>query len=176
MKRAWLALVVLAGASPAAAQSTAPAETVAGVKWIYDSVKGYLTRSAEQMPEEDYAFRPTAEVRTFAQLLGHIINSHYTYCSTVLGEANPNGRNAEEITAKAEMVTALRDSFAYCDRAYAIPEAKALETIRLYGAERPRFAALAFNASHDFEHYGNIVTYMRLKGMVPPSSQRSGGN
>jgi uncharacterized damage-inducible protein DinB len=177
MKRACLAILVVAFSSPASAQSeAAQGETVAGVKWIYDSVKSYLTRSAEQMAEEDYAFRPTPEVRTFGQQLGHIINSHYNYCSTVLGEANPSRRDAEEITAKAELVAALRESFAYCDRAYAIPDARATEQISLYGAQRPRFAALAFNASHDFEHYGNIVTYMRIKGMVPPSSQRGGGN
>ena len=173
-----IALLVLAAAALAAvpvhthAQAVDP--TVAGAKWTFDTVKSYITRSAEQVPEADYAYRPTPEVRTFGQLIGHVINSHYNYCSSVLGEENPNTRDAEEITAKAEMVAALTASIEYCDRAYAIDGTRALEPIRLYGAERTRLAALEFNVGHDFEHYGNIVTYMRLKGMVPPSSQRGG--
>lgn len=156
-------------------QAQASPDPVAGARWIFDTVKGHVSRAADQMPEADYAFKATPEVRSFGQLLGHIINSHYTYCSNVLGEENPNARDAETITAKAEMVTALRASIEYCDRAYAIDGTRALETISLYGAQRTRLAALEFNISHDYEHYGNIVTYMRLKGMVPPSSQRGGG-
>jgi len=182
MRYAWItAVLALLAASPAAARQSPPtpaaaaaADPVAGVRWIYDTVKGYLTRAADQMPEADYAFRPTPEVRSFGQLLGHIANAQYNYCSNVLGEQSPSRRNLEEITAKAEMVAALNASFEYCGRAYAVSDTRVMEMTQLYGGERTRLAVLEFNVAHDFEHYGNIVTYMRLKGMVPPSSQGGG--
>lgn len=158
--------------SPAADRADSPLVASTGV--LYELVKGFVTRSAEQMPEEHYAFRPTEEVRTFRELIGHIANSHYMFCSAALGEASPNGENFEQTrTTKAAMQEALRTSFEYCDRAYAsISDAQAAETIQVFGNDRPRLFALNFNVAHDMEHYGNIVTYMRINGLVPPSSQR----
>ena len=175
MKRSLLALAGLLVAGPVAAQEHAGhhAQTgaVAGVKGLYDMVKGYITRAADQMPEADYAFKPTPEVRSYGQLLGHVANANYMFCSTALGEQSPSQQNFEQVTAKAQLVQGLRDSFAYCDRAYAMTDAKAAEALTVFGREATRLYALEFNMGHDFEHYGNIVTYLRLKGLVPPSSQ-----
>ncbi len=145
------------------------------VRPVYDMAKGWLTRAAEQMPEENYSFKPTPEVRSFGQLIGHVANAQYLMCSAIKGEANPSKADFEKTTGKAALVQALKDSFTYCDAAYQIPEMKAMEEVTLFeGMKGSRLWALMFNAAHDNEHYGNVVTYMRLKGLVPPSSQRSG--
>ncbi|MGH7502105.1 MAG: DinB family protein [Longimicrobiales bacterium] len=178
MNRIALVLLGLAAASPAAAQdhmdhAAQGSPMVASARSVYETVRGYITRAADQMPAGEYAFKPTPDVRSFGQLIAHIASGNYSYCSIGAGVENPNSANIEEtITDKAGLVKALGESFAHCDTAYQVDEMKAHEMTRIQGAERPRFFALVFNAAHDFEHYGNIVTYMRMKGLVPPSSQR----
>lgn len=144
------------------------------VKMQYEGVKNNLIRSAEKVPESDYGFKPTDAVRSFGQIIGHVANAQYSYCSNVLGEKNPNqGVNLEQKTAKADLVQALKDSSAYCDKAYdGMTDAKAVENTKLYGREVPKLGVLTNNNGHDMEHYGNLVTYMRLKNIVPPSSER----
>lgn len=160
-------------ASPVAAQQDA---SLAGVRTVYNAVKGFVTQAAERMPEEHYSFAPTPEVRNFGQLIGHIANANYLFCAPVLGEPNGGRGNAEELTTKGELVEAVKASFAYCDRAYAIPAAQAGDALQFFGQQHTKLSVLAFNMGHDYEHYGNIVTYMRMKGLVPPSSQPAGGN
>jgi uncharacterized damage-inducible protein DinB len=127
------------------------------------------------MPEEHYAFRPTPEVRTFAQLIGHIANTQYFFCSSALGEANPDARDFEKThTTKTALSEVIQASFKYCDRAYAMPDAQATKWQAMKGwGERAPLSILILNIGHNNEHYGNIVTYMRMKGLVPPSSQPS---
>jgi uncharacterized damage-inducible protein DinB len=179
MRKMTVALIALLAATPVAAQEHMHGEghqegaMVASARGVYEMVRGYLTSAAEQMPAADYSFKPTPDVRSFGQMIAHVANANYNYCAIALGTPNPNTANIEQtITDKAGLVRALAESFTFCDGAYAIDEMKAHENTRIMGAERPRFHALLFNAAHDFEHYGNIVTYMRMKGMVPPSSQR----
>ncbi len=142
------------------------------IKPLYEQFRGWIIASAEQMPEEHYGFQPTPEVRTFGQLIGHMANAGYAFCSGAMGEERPSMPNAEEMTSKAELVEAIKASFAYCDKAYAMPEAKAMEQTTFFGRDGSRLWVLNFNATHNAEHYGNLVTYMRMKDMVPPSSQR----
>lgn len=181
MRSTIMLVLALLVASPAAAQMMEEGgeddspDAVSGVLWLYETVKGYVTASAEQASQELYDYRPTDEVRTFGQILGHVANSQYAFCSRALGEESPNGQDLEELTAKAELLEALKASFEYCDRAYAMDGATALEAASVFGRERTRLFALEFNMGHDFEHYGNLVTYMRSNGMVPPSSQGQGG-
>lgn len=172
MRRILVPVLALVLASPAAAQDA----SVAGVRNVYDNVKRFVTAAAEAMPEEHYAFAPTPEVRTFGQLVGHVANANYLFCAPVLGEESQGRANAEELTAKAQLVAAVRESFAYCDRAYAISGAQGAEPLQFFGQPHTKLSVLAFNMGHDYEHYGNMVTYMRMKGLVPPSSQRAGGN
>lgn len=159
-------ILSLALVTPAAAQSAA-----SGLGFLYGVAKGNVVKAAEQMPEEHFAFKPTPAVRSFGEIIGHVANANYMICSTALGEASPNKANLEKTTAKADLVKAVKDSFGYCDKAYQMADAKALEAVDLFGAKTNRLGVLAFNAAHDMEHYGNLVTYMRLKGLVPPSSQ-----
>ena len=142
------------------------------IKPLYEQFRGWIIASAEQMPEEHYSFQPTPEVRTFGQLLGHMANAGYAFCSGAMGEERPSMPNAEEMTSKAELVEAIKASYAYCDKAYEMPESKAMEQTNFFGREGSRLWVLNFNAMHNAEHYGNLVTYMRMKDMVPPSSQR----
>jgi len=140
-------------------------------KMVQKQVTAWIERAAEKMPEEQYAFKPDPAVRSFGQILGHIADADYLFCSTALGENNPSPGIEKTKTTKAELTSALRDAFAYCGRAYGtLTDASAKETVKAFGQERNKLGVLWFNASHNLEHYGNLVVYMRLKGIVPPSS------
>lgn len=176
MKLRALTMVALATA-PGLAQAQQPQHMhgsmsgVAAVQPLYDRLKGLYLRSAELMPEEQYGFKPTPEVRSYGQILGHVANENYIFCSAAKGEENPNKLDFEKTTPKAALVTAVKESFTYCDPAYRMEEMKAMEEVTFFGDKGSRLWVLMFNVSHDSEHYGNIVTYLRMKGLVPPSSQ-----
>jgi len=174
MKRSSLLLIAVVVASPVFAQETksAPSGGMAeAMKPTFNYVQDLIMRSAEQMPEADYAFKPTPEVRSFGQLIGHVADANYFLCSTVLGEANPMPGIEKSKTSKADLAAALKGSYEYCSKAYAISDADAGTPIKLFGREQTRLNALFIDYGHNWEHYGNIVTYLRLKGQVPPSSQ-----
>ena len=140
-------------------------------KMVQKQVTGWIERAAEKMPEEEYAFKPDPASRSFGQILGHIADADYLFCSSVLGESSPSPGIEKSKTTKAELRSALHDAFTYCNRAYdALTDAGANETVKAFGQERNKLGALWFNTSHNLEHYGNLVVYMRTKGIVPPSS------
>ncbi|MGZ8376951.1 MAG: DinB family protein [Gemmatirosa sp.] len=176
MSRAVLALA-LALALPTSAHAQQPAAAtdpgVAAMREQWRQVTAFVTAAAEELPEAEYAYRPVATVRTFGQLFGHVAGAQYMMCAAALGEP---ARGEDEIeksaTTKAALVQALKASTAYCARAYAQPAAATAATVELFGQRQPRAQVLALNAVHNGEHYGNIITYMRMKGMVPPSSRR----
>lgn len=142
-------------------------------KGLYTMAKTNLVKAAEKMPEDQYGFKPTADVRAFGQLVGHVADANYMFCSATLGEKAPVNGIEKGKSAKADLVQALKDSFAYCDKAYdGMTDAKGAEKVKFFGSERPALGVLNFNVVHDYEHYGNIVTYLRLKGIVPPSSEK----
>ena len=179
MRIRWVPLLALAVAMPAAGQDTQHEEhmehqgdhMVVGVRNLQNQVAGWLVRAAEQMPEDKYSFKPVPEVRSFGQLIGHVANAHYMFCSGASGMESPNTKNFEEVTAKAELVQAMKDAAAFCEKAYQMDDTKAMEDVTFFRQEGTRLWVLTFNTTHNFEHYGNVVTYMRLNGMVPPSSQ-----
>jgi uncharacterized damage-inducible protein DinB len=145
----------------------------AGQKFLYTSAKNNIIRSAEKMPEENYSFKPTPEVRSYGQLLGHVADAQYAFCSAVLGKPNPAPGVEKTKTSKADLVQALNEAFAYCDQAYdGLTDAQAATMVKFFGAEQTKLTVLSFNTAHNNEHYGNIVTYLRIKGLVPPSSER----
>ena len=164
-------------AAPAAAQTSADAApaadaSVAAVRAMWQQMTGYITAAAEQASDSLYAYQPTSEVRTFGQMIGHVAGAQYMFCAAALGEAPREEGDVERTrTTKTELVQALKESTEYCDRAYAQTDAATQVPIKLFGADRTRFFALVINATHNSEHYGNLVTYMRLNGLVPPSSQ-----
>jgi uncharacterized damage-inducible protein DinB len=193
MKR--ILLVVLFAclvAIPAFAQAGASAAdpVSAALKGSFDTITRYLAASADKMPEANFGFKPTPEVMSFGELLGHVANTHFSYCARVKGEKNPNdGNDIQKKTAKADIVKGLADSIAYCAAVYKdMTDARLLEPLPPPVAPpavpvpptkaaapppppQPKFARLMGNVTHDWEHYGNIVTYLRIKGLVPPSSE-----
>jgi hypothetical protein len=157
----------LAGAYSLQAQTTNP--LIAETKGAYNSVKGYLTRAAAAMPEEDYSYKPTPDIRTFGALVAHIADHQMTYCSTSRGAHKQ--ADAASKTAKADLVAALAASFAECDAAWdSITDTNATEMV----GQRSKLGTLILDVVHSNEEYGYMALYFRLKGIVPPSSDRSG--
>jgi uncharacterized damage-inducible protein DinB len=142
-------------------------------KIAYTRVKGIVVRSADKMPEENYSFKPVDTVRSYGQIVGHLADAQYLFCSLALGEKAPGLDIEHTKTSKADLVAALNTAFTYCDKAYdSMTDASAAQTIKLFGNDAPRMSALIVNNMHNMEHYGNLVTYMRIKGIVPPSSEQ----
>jgi uncharacterized damage-inducible protein DinB len=141
-------------------------------KFSYARIKMILVSSAEKMPEENYNFKPTDAVRSYGQIIGHVADAQYAFCSMALGDKNPGLKIEQTKTTKADLVAALKDAVTYCDKAYdTMTDAAGAQTVKLFGTDMPKLGVLNINNMHDMEHYGNLVTYMRLKNIVPPTSE-----
>lgn len=169
--RASVAVVALA-ASPLLASAQAADPVAAAVKGNWEGMIDNLTKSAEQMPESNYAFKPVPAVRSFGELIAHVAGTQNLICGSVLGEKT-GAEDEIEKTAKTKdaIVKALKASTEHCKKAYAIAAKDYGTQIEMFGGRMTKINALILNDTHDGEHYGNVVTYLRLKGMVPPSSQ-----
>jgi uncharacterized damage-inducible protein DinB len=161
-------------AVPAQAPSTVPANPItASERGFYTVVSGEVVAAAEKMPEEDYSFKPTPEVRSFGQLVGHVADAQYGFCSTAIGEPNPMKGIEKTKTSKADLVAALKEAVAYCNKAFTgMTDAKGSEMVKMMNYDVARLTVFSVNTAHTDEHYGNMVTYLRLKSIVPPSSER----
>jgi uncharacterized damage-inducible protein DinB len=170
-------LVLLTTAAPAqsSGQAKSPDNPLSTFdKFAYGQTKNNLLRSAEKMPEENYSFKPTDSVRSFGQIVGHVADAQYLFCSVVLGEKNPAPKIEQTKTSKADLIAALKDAFAYCDKAYdGMTDAAATEQVKFFNNNLPKLGVLTINNMHNMEHYGNIVTYLRIKNIVPPSSEQA---
>jgi uncharacterized damage-inducible protein DinB len=141
-------------------------------KGLYTTVKGYILKSAEKMPEANYAFKPSPEVRNYGAILGHLADDQYFFCSAAKGETKAT-EIEKKVTTKAALIEELKTAFAYCDAAYdSLTDANGAMMMKFGRGERTMSGILNFNVAHDFEHYGNIITYLRIKGLVPPSSEK----
>ena len=170
-------IVFVIAAAPALAQQKPPQTFQGYLQGQYATLKRNLTGSAEKMPAEHFSFRPSPDVRTYAELFGHTMQAQYGYCSVVKGVPNPTaGKELEKIvTDKAGVIQMVKDSFDFCDDAFAkLTNENALDIITAGTAPNQRQLARANQLTmlvvHGNEHYGNLVTYMRIKGIVPPSS------
>jgi uncharacterized damage-inducible protein DinB len=165
--------VALLGQEKAPVQSTPTANPItASEKGFYSFVSGAVVAAAQKMPEENYSFKPTPEVRSFGQLVGHVADASYSFCSQAIGEANPVKDIEKTKTSKADLVAALKDGVAYCNKAFdSMTDAKGSEMVKLFNFNTAKLAVLSINTAHTDEHYGNMVTYLRLKGIVPPTSE-----
>jgi uncharacterized damage-inducible protein DinB len=141
-------------------------------KGVYDSVSGDVLAAAQKMPEENYSFKPTPEVRSFGQLVGHVGDTNFILCSFASGETMPPKDIEKTKASKADLIAALKQSVAYCNKVYeGMTDAKGAETLKFMNSDLARLSVLTVNTAHTSEHYGNMVTYMRLKGLVPPTSE-----
>jgi len=167
---------VLAQEKPAA-QSAPPANPItSSERGLYSFVSGAVVAAAQKMPEENYSFRPTPEVRSFGQIVGHVADAQYMFCSLASGEPNPAKGIEKSKTAKADLVAALKEAVAYCNKAYdGMTDAKGSEMVKFMNYDLAKLTVLSLNTAHADEHYGNIVTYLRIKGIVPPTSENPPG-
>ncbi len=158
-------------AAPAFAQGKALAEALTR---MHAGVARNVVEAAEKMPEAEFAFQPAKDVRSFGGFVGHVANAEFNYCSRAKGEANPNKEDFEKVMGKAALVVGIKAAVAYCDGVYkAMADASLSEMVAMGQSQQPRGQILVQNISHTNEHYGNLVTYMRLKGLVPPSTERA---
>jgi uncharacterized damage-inducible protein DinB len=170
---AFAAFAIFPVSMPAQDAAPVPANPIAtSEKGFYNLVSGYVIAAAEKMPEENYSFKPTPDVRTFGQLIGHVADAQYSFCATAAGDTvSPKGIE-KSTTSKVDLVAALKDAVAYCNKTYAaMTDAKGSQMVKLMKFNVARLTVLSVNTAHTDEHYGNIVTYLRLKGVVPPSSE-----
>ena len=138
----------------------------------YTLVTGFILAAAKKMPEDQYAFRPAPEVRTFAQILGHIAETQYLGCTTARGEEYKPRDIEKTVAGKAELIAAMEGAVAYCQETWAKTTAQsAAATVTFLGKPHTRLGLLDLSTAHVFEHYGNLVTYLRLQHIVPPSSE-----
>jgi uncharacterized damage-inducible protein DinB len=142
------------------------------VRGAYTELRDNILKSAEKMPAEHYDFRPAPRVRTFGQLIGHIAQEQYLFfCGPVKGEQKAADIERTK-TTKPDLVAALKESFAYCDSVYdGMTDQAAKEIVNTGGSKAMKLHLLWRNLLHDQSHYGNIVTYLRIKGIVPPSTE-----
>jgi len=170
ISRCLLAGLVVIGALQA---QTGTPGIAAEAKQAYNAVKNNLMKSAEKVPDAAYGFKPTPDIRSFAEVFAHVAESQMRTCSAVLGESKTV--DAAGKTTKADITAALQEAFSECDKAYdSLTDANALEAIKTPRGQRSRIGALNGNTAHDSEQYGILSVYMRLKGIIPPSSDRSG--
>ena len=158
-----------------------PASTSAEVLGMYTNIATFIGRTAAMVPAEKYAWQPTPEVRSFARLFAHITDDNNGACSALAGvtpaparldTGNDKDGWAANKMAKADLEKALADSVALCNKAFAAVDQTNMMEMQ---GRRTKIGTLIYNPSHINEHYGNLVTYLRLNGMVPPSSAPRGG-
>jgi len=146
----------------------------AAAKAQYDAVKNNLLKAADAVPADAYSYQPTPDVRTLGALIGHIADANYGLCGVVAGQQKQMGIEKSK-TTKDDLVAALKDAFAFCDPIYAgMNDKTALETVTFRGPQA-KLSVLYFNIAHNNEEYGYLSVYMRMKGIVPPSSAGRGG-
>jgi hypothetical protein len=169
---AW-SQVIVPGSAPAAVQAPAGNPVVSEARSAYNQIKTNLTGMASKMPPESYDFKPVPEIRAFGELMAHVADSQIGTCSALRG-ARKTGDAASKKT-KDEIVAALKASFDECDAAWeATTDANALEMSTGGRMQRSRVGTLISNTVHNNEEYGYGCLYLRLKGIVPPSSDRTG--
>jgi uncharacterized damage-inducible protein DinB len=168
---AAVAGLMLSGAAVGQTPTVGPAAEVQG---NYARIKANVIKAAENTPAEDYAFRPTSDIRTFARVVNHVTEAQMHVCGALNNVApSDTAKPPAETADKATIVAALKASFAECDKAYAaLTDANLTEMIQAGPIKRSRIGLSWGNVSHDNEQYATLALYMRLKGLVPPSSEK----
>ena len=170
--------VFLMSGTAALAEEPAPAAAAKNpytdhTRGVYEALQLIMITSAELMPEEKYGFKPVESVRSFGQILGHAASSQYYMCATVLGEKPAPPKIDASTATKAELIAALRAAFAYCDSAWAeMNDASGAEVVKFMTDDSPKLGVLIVNNVHTIEHYGNLIVYLRMNGLVPPTSDQ----
>jgi uncharacterized damage-inducible protein DinB len=147
------------------------------VKTMHATIRQNLAEAAQNMPADEYLFKATPQVRSFAEIVGHVVNANFFFCSQAKGEPPPSKENFEKVADKTALVKGINDALKYCDDVYTGTTDTNFNTlITMAGTAKKqasRGSVLVFNTTHNNEHYGNLIVYMRLKGHVPPSTARA---
>lgn len=161
--------VVLGQATPAS-----PSGPAAEAMRSYTSLKNFILKSADAMPADNYQFRPTPEVRTFARVLNHVTEAQLKTCGAINGLTEATTPKTPAETAdKATIVAALKGSFTECDKAFAaLTDANLTDSFQVFNNKRSRIGIMWGTVAHDDEQYATLALYMRLKGLAPPSSEK----
>jgi Tfp pilus assembly protein PilV len=142
----------------------------ADARQTYALIEDSILKAADRMPAAEYSFRTTPQVRTFGEMIAHVADAQVRMCGVVKGES-PAATAGSKI-AKAELVAALKASFDYCDPIYAsMTDAAGAATVKWARWNMSKLGLLNWNISHDNEMYGIIAAFLRIKGLVPPSSE-----
>ncbi|MEP7344393.1 MAG: DinB family protein [Gemmatimonadaceae bacterium] len=168
----WLTAVSL-GATGARVSAQTPGEVqITVLRTERKPVVRYWATVARTLPESLFTFRPVASVRTFAELFAHVADAEFAMCAGLRSDA-PRPPSLEKAKlSPSELRRALTESLEYCDTAYARVQDRALsDTVDFFGTPSARLFVMAHDIAHLNEHYGNVVTYLRLLGLTPPSSQ-----
>ncbi len=173
-----LSAALVVAQAPSAAPTTPPTpvklSAQADVQRSYNGLKANILKAADKMPADSYSFRPTPDIRTFARVVNHVTEAQSRYCGVLNGTA-PDAlpKVPPETADKTAIVAALQASFAECDKAYAsLTDDNLLQMLTIGPLTRTRIGFAWGNVSHDNEQYATLALYMRLKGLVPPSSEK----
>jgi len=171
---ATLAIAQAPSAAPATPPTPVKLSATADVMRSYNGLKTNILKAADKMPADSYSFRPTLEIRTFARVVNHVTEAQFRSCGTINGTAPDTLPKVPPETAdKAAIVSALQASFAECDKAMAsLTDDNLLQMVTLGPVTRTRIGFAWATVSHDNEQYATLALYMRLKGLVPPSSEK----
>lgn len=169
--------------SSASAQTPAPGAAnpqygplIAHGRMMFQGMKGWLIASAEKMSEEQYSYKPAPGVRSYGEIIGHLADQNYRFCSLTIGETNPRPEKLDVSKLKrTELIATLKEALTYCERAYGtLTDANAAQPVKLGSISHPRINLLNINLAHSALHYGNLITYMRMNNVIPPSSDFPG--
>ena len=172
MRRQWRVATLLVSLAWLAAAPYISAQTtiLAPLKTQWDNTRTLLEGIVAQVPEDLYDFRPTPEVRSFRELFAHLIDENFRFMGQAAGETPPMEKSAiEQLKSRDEILKALKDSYDYGAKVWmGMTEQKAMEMIPGRGGqEQLRWAPILVQIMDNMDHYGNLVVYVRLKGMVP---------
>jgi hypothetical protein len=170
---AWILLLTPAICFSQTAKPQPANPLTANAKIQFGALSGFVLRSAEKVPGNLYSFRATPEVRSMAELFGHVTDAWFSMCSTAAGTKPPRTGIEKVVISKPELIAVMKEGISYCNSVYdAMTDQKgSAEAVPFYFGPTPRLSVLYFVVTHTYEHYGNLVTYMRLNKIVPPSSE-----
>ena len=166
----WFAAGACAAQGPAAAAPSGPA---AEIQATYNRLKPNVIKAAEKMPDADYQFKPTPDIRTYARIVNHVTEAQQRVCSLMNGTAFDPKSVPSDTADKATIVAGLKASFDACDQAYgALTDTNVVEMVSQGPRKRSRIGMAWGNISHDNEQYAELSTYLRLKNLVPPTAEK----
>jgi uncharacterized damage-inducible protein DinB len=173
MKYGFMIIGIFAASIASALYAQNAPSQAAALKQAYNGLKNNILQAADKMPDEDYSFQPTMPERNFGGWVAHVADSQMNTCSRIGG--SPQQLNAGSKTTKADLAAALKQSFDACDAVYeGTTDANANDPVQSFMGQTTRLAALWNNLAHDQECYGTMAVYLRLKGIVPPSTENMG--